>query len=334
MANQTNDHTLHHTQNNKIKRMVEHILTWLGVVLQAIVAIMFLVLKPLMGNNNFKDQMISESQKQGNSVSTSELNQGIDVLGSFISFLTWGAVISLILAIIGGILISKKPKIAGILLIIAGLIALLSNWISFILWIVAGIMLLVRKGKKKDNYANGYYDNNNRRENHHDDKDVNTKNNAFILDGEDKAKEQRDIKEHYSNDDVHNGSHNHSNHNDNNRYDNNNHDRSNLERNDYQESNRRDDLHRSDEDFNRRNDVDWSSDDRKDNNFNQNQEHNHNHNNEERSQFGSRSDRYQDKAHKDLNDFDKDRNEHKDNDFVRDEADKLKDKKDNDPYKY
>ena len=334
MANQTNDYTSHHTQNNKIKRTVEHILTWLGVVLQAIVAIMFLVLKPLMGNNNFRDQMISEAQKQGNSVSTSELNQGIDVLGSFFSFLTWGAVISLILAIIGGILISKKPKIAGILLIIAGLIALMSNWISVILWIVAGIMLLVRKGKKKDNYANGYYDNNNRRENHHDDKDVNTKNNAFILDEEDKAKEQRDIKEHYSNDDVHNGSHNHSNHNDNNRYDNNNHDRSNLERNDYQESNRRDDLHRSDEDFNRRNDVDWSSDDRKDNNFNQNQEHNHNHNNEERSQFGSRSDRYQDKAHKDLNDFDKDRNEHKDNDFVRDEADKLKDKKDNDPYKY
>ena len=334
MANQTNDYTSHHTQNNKIKRTVEHILTWLGVVLQAIVAIMFLVLKPLMGNNNFRDQMISEAQKQGNSVSTSELNQGIDALGSFLSFLTWGAVISLILAIIGGILISKKPKIAGVLLIIAGLIALLSNWISFILWIVAGIMLLVRKGKKKDNYANGYYDNNNRRENHHDDKDVNTKNNAFILDEEDKAKEQRDIKEHYSNDDVHNGSHNHSNHNDNNRYDNNNHDRSNLERNDYQESNRRDDLHRSDEDFNRRNDVDWSSDDRKDNNFNQNQEHNHNHDNEERSQFGSRSDRYQDKAHKDLNDFDKDRNEHKDNDFVRDEADKLKDKKDNDPYKY
>ena len=54
-----------------------------------------------MGNSNFKDQMISESQKQGNSVSTSELNQGIDVLGSFFSFLTWGAVISLILAIIG-----------------------------------------------------------------------------------------------------------------------------------------------------------------------------------------------------------------------------------------
>lgn len=334
MANQTNDNTLHHTQNNKIKRTVEHIITWLGVVLQAIAAIMFLVLKPLMGNNNFKDQMISESQKQGNSVSTSELNQGIDALGSFISFLTWGAVISLILAIIGGILISKKPKIAGILLIIAGLIALLSNWISFILWIVAGIMLLVRKGKKKDNYANGYYDNNNRRENHHDDKDVNAKNNAFILDEEDKAKEKRDIKEHYSNDDVHNGSHNHSNHNDNNRYDNNNHDRSNLERNDYQESNRRDDLHRSDEDFNRRNDVDWSSDDRKDNNFNQNKEHNHNHHNEERSQFGSHSDRYQDETHKDLNDFDKDRNEHKDNDFVRDEADKLKDKKDNDPYKY
>ena len=32
MANQTNDYTSHHTQNNKIKRTVEHILTWLGCI--------------------------------------------------------------------------------------------------------------------------------------------------------------------------------------------------------------------------------------------------------------------------------------------------------------
>ncbi|MDN8760369.1 DUF4064 domain-containing protein, partial [Staphylococcus aureus] len=85
------------------------------------IAIMFLVLKPLMSNDSFKDQMIRDSQNQGNTLSASEMNQGFDALGSFFSFLTWGAVITLVLAIIGGILISKKPKIAGILLIIAAL---------------------------------------------------------------------------------------------------------------------------------------------------------------------------------------------------------------------
>ncbi|MGZ2591024.1 DUF4064 domain-containing protein [Staphylococcus borealis] len=307
MANQTNDYTSHQTQNNKIKRTVEHILTWLGVALQALIAIMFLVLKPLMSNDSFKDQMVRESQNQGNTLSAYEMNQGFDALGSFFSFLTWGAVITLVLAIIGGILISKKPKIAGILLIIAALVAIMSNWISAILWIVAGIMLLVRKGKKKDTYDNGYYNNNNRNhdyDNRHDDKAVNAENNAFILDEEDKAKEQSAIKEHYSNDDVHhdrqqqshddvhNGSHQHLNHSDdNNRY------------------------------VNTRHDSEHNVDHDRD-------EHN-NH-----TQYSSRSDRYQDEAHKDVSDFEQSQHNHKDQDFVREEADKLKDKKDNDPYKY
>ncbi|MFT4527471.1 DUF4064 domain-containing protein [Staphylococcus haemolyticus] len=236
MANQTNDYTSHHTQNNKIKRTVEHILTWLGVVLQALAAIMFLVLKPLMGNSNFKDQMISESQKQGNSVSTSELNQGIDVLGSFFSFLTWGAVISLILAIIGGILISKKPKIAGILLIIAGLIALMSNWISVILWIVAGIMLLVRKGKKKDSYANGYYDNNNHNNSRNHDHD----NNRHDDQNDDRRDHDRDNRHDDRYNDRHNNEFNDNRHNHNAHRE---HDRD----NDY---NNRRDNHHDDKDVN------------------------------------------------------------------------------------
>lgn len=307
MANQTNDYTSHQTQNNKIKRTIEHILTWIGVALQALIAIMFLVLKPLMSNDSFKDQMIRESQNQGNTLSASEMNQGFDALGSFFSFLTWGAVITLVLAIIGGILISKKPKIAGILLIIAALVAIMSNWISAILWIVAGIMLLVRKGKKKDTYDNGYYDNNNRNhdyDNRHDDKAVNAKNNAFILDEEDKAKEQSAIKEHYSNDDVHHNSQQHS-HDD-------------VHNGSHQHLNHSDDNNRY---VNTRHDSEHNVDHDRD------QHNNH-------TQYGSRSDRYQDEVHKDVSDFDQSQHNQKDQDFVREEADKLKDKKDNDPYKY
>ena len=66
-----------------------------------------LMIKPFIGNADFKEQIINETQKQGNQVSITEINNGMDALGSLFNFFTWGAFIPLILAIIGGILINK-----------------------------------------------------------------------------------------------------------------------------------------------------------------------------------------------------------------------------------
>ncbi|WP_248498119.1 DUF4064 domain-containing protein [Staphylococcus haemolyticus] len=195
MAKQYDDGT-NRNSNNNIKRTGEHVLTWIGVAIQALVAIMFLMIKPFIGNADFKEQIINETQKQGNQVSITEINNGMDALGSLFNFFTWGAFIPLILAIIGGILINKKPKLAGILLIIAGILAIATNWISLILWLIAGIMLLVRK-PKHDMYGNAGYDDHHRRDNH----DVNANNNAFILNEEEEKQQQRYIKDHYSNKD-------------------------------------------------------------------------------------------------------------------------------------
>lgn len=195
MAKQYDDATIRNS-NNKIKRTGEHVLTWIGVAIQALVAIMFLMIKPFIGNADFKEQIINETQKQGNEVSITEINNGMDALGGLFNFFTWGAFIPLILAIIGGILINKKPKLAGILLIIAGILAIATNWISLILWLIAGIMLLVRK-PKHDMYGNAGYNDYHKRDHH----DVNANNNAFILDEEEEKQQQRYIKDHYSNKD-------------------------------------------------------------------------------------------------------------------------------------
>lgn len=358
MANYSNEYaTSGNTHQHKIKRTVEHILTWVGVVLQALVAILFLLAKPFLGNDSFKDQMVKEAQKQGEQISTSDINQGFDALSGVINFFTWGAIIPLILAIIGGLLISKAPKIAGILILIAGFIALASNWISVVLWIVAGIMLLVRKGKKKD-YDNRYYANDSKYDDHnraYDDRHDNNFDNRH----------NNDHNNRYDND-YDNRRHNNGGHDYNDRYDDrhqddrrnvDNHDRH-VEReninNGYRDSNHRDDLHRSnDNDFQRENNTDWTSEkDRHD----VSDDHDHRDNNDlgrnlanneerhfndaDRSQgydednHFRRSDRYNEDNHEFGNTNNEHQDHHRDNDFLQDETQKLKDKKDNDPYKY
>ncbi|MFW3516964.1 DUF4064 domain-containing protein [Staphylococcus caprae] len=220
-----------------IKRTGEKVLSWIGNILHLLYLGFIVLMVSMMGNKDFKDEMINSSQSSNPNVSSDQLNQSYGMLSSmgtgFIIFL----IALLILAIIGTILISKKPKVAGILLIIAGIIGIFTSFIAGILWLIAGIMLLARKPKDDiyDNYDNNnhngayannkYQSNNNHERYENGDQQVNEKNNSFILSEEDKKNEQQDIKEHYSNDshndtqNVNENRDNHANHQDNNHQD-------------------------------------------------------------------------------------------------------------------
>lgn len=214
-----------------IKRTGEKVLSWIGNILHLLYLGFIVLMVSMMGNKDFKDEMINSSQSSNPNVSSDQLNQSYGMLSSmgtgFIIFL----IALLILAIIGTILISKKPKVAGILLIIAGIIGIFTSFIAGILWLIAGIMLLARKPKDdiynhNGDYANNEYQSNNNHERYENgDQQVNEKNNSFILSEEDKKNEQQDIKEHYSNDshndtqNVNGNRDNHANHQDNNHQD-------------------------------------------------------------------------------------------------------------------
>ena len=47
------------------------------------------MIKPFIGNADFKEQIINETQKQGNEVSITEINNGMDALGGLFNFFTW-----------------------------------------------------------------------------------------------------------------------------------------------------------------------------------------------------------------------------------------------------
>lgn len=136
-----------------IKRTGEHVLTWIGVGLTALGVLLIGLILPFMQS----DAVISSMVEQDGSITYEDAANSTSFLQVFFGGLLVIGIITLVLAIIGGVFINKKAKTAGILLIIAGAISLLGNWLVAILWIVAGIMLLVRKPKDESLTQDGYY---------------------------------------------------------------------------------------------------------------------------------------------------------------------------------
>ena len=101
-----------------IKRTAEHILTWIGVGLSAIGLLLIGLVLPFMSADSFIQGM---QEGDGNityedATMTASLFQNV---GIFVLIL---GLITLVIAIIGGVFINKNAKTAGILILIAGVI--------------------------------------------------------------------------------------------------------------------------------------------------------------------------------------------------------------------
>lgn len=136
-----------------IKRTAEHILTWIGVGLSALGLLVLGLILPFISGDDF----IQVIQEGDGSLTYEDAAASASFFHAFATIGLVLGIITLILAIIGGVFINKKAKTAGILLLIAGVITLLGNWIVAILWIIAGIMLLVKKPKRDTLTEDGYY---------------------------------------------------------------------------------------------------------------------------------------------------------------------------------
>ncbi|UXU59725.1 DUF4064 domain-containing protein [Staphylococcus agnetis] len=124
-----------------IKRTAEKILTWIGVGIQTIAILFcgFLALVIGLNSNEIETALLEDG-----TYTVDEAQFVVMIYNFFINFAVIFGILALILAIVGGVFINKKTKLAGILLIIAGVLSFFFS-LSGILWLVAGIMLLVRK---------------------------------------------------------------------------------------------------------------------------------------------------------------------------------------------
>lgn len=171
-----------------IKRTGEHVLTWIGVFFQLLAVLSLAFIVPMANTQDFKDEFINTAREQQSDLSNANIDQMASIMSNFAVGGLIFATVVLILGVIGGILISKKAKAAGIILIIAGILSIFINFFAMILWIIAGIMLLVRKPKRQV-YGKDY-----------DGDEVNEHTNSFILTDEQKEREQRQIKDYYNED--------------------------------------------------------------------------------------------------------------------------------------
>ncbi|MCO4351619.1 DUF4064 domain-containing protein [Staphylococcus agnetis] len=123
------------------KRTAEKVLTWIGIVLHALYALLILgagsFIPQLLKNKEFQQ----EFQKQG-----IDSNQVAQQSQDYFPVILYVGV-PLLLALIAAFLF-KKRILAGVILIIASILALFSaSLIAALLWFIAAIMLFVRKPK-------------------------------------------------------------------------------------------------------------------------------------------------------------------------------------------
>lgn len=146
----TNQYTYNEQQNNHdgpgymndaqkpFKRTAEKVLTWVGIVLHLIWAVILFGAIQMFKSPEFQREIDAAGQ---------DISQ-IQNIGAPTILL---ALLPLVLAIVA-VFIFKKNILAGILLIIAAVagVFLSGSLVAGLLWLIAGIMLIVRKPKRQD----------------------------------------------------------------------------------------------------------------------------------------------------------------------------------------
>ncbi|MDW5470657.1 DUF4064 domain-containing protein [Staphylococcus equorum] len=135
-----------------MKRTVEKILTWVGIILQFILIFLMAIVTPFLNDASVKDSLIQSmnNSQEFNQVSNQMTPSQLLDMASNLFIIALGAVIvCTIIAIIFALLINKIPKVSGVVLILIAIVTVFTfNWITALLWLVAGILLLVRKAHK------------------------------------------------------------------------------------------------------------------------------------------------------------------------------------------
>ncbi|KRG08373.1 DUF4064 domain-containing protein [Staphylococcus sp. NAM3COL9] len=135
-----------------MKRTVEKILTWVGIILQFILIFLMAIVTPFLNDASVKDSLIQSlnNSQEFNQVSNQMTPSQLLEMASSLFIIALGVVIiCTIIAIIFALLINKIPKVSGVVLIVIAIVTVFTfNWITALLWFIAGILLLVRKAYK------------------------------------------------------------------------------------------------------------------------------------------------------------------------------------------
>lgn len=165
-----------------MKRTVEKILTWVGIILQFILIFLMAIVTPFLNDASVKDSLIQSmnNSQEFNQLSSQMTPSQLLEMASSLFIIALGAVIvCTIIAIIFALLINKIPKVSGVVLILIAIVTVFTfNWITALLWLVAGILLLVRKAHKSSYEGVNHSNNRSNTDNHYQERNAELKDES------------------------------------------------------------------------------------------------------------------------------------------------------------
>lgn len=137
-----------------MKRTVEKVLVWIGIILQFILIFFMAIVTPFLNDASVKNELadsIYNSNMYNQGASQMDASSLVNVASQIFLIALIIVVICTVLAIVFALFINKIPKTVGVFFILLGIITVLTlNWITAVLWLIAGIMLLAKKPKRAD----------------------------------------------------------------------------------------------------------------------------------------------------------------------------------------
>ncbi|MGO1862232.1 MAG: DUF4064 domain-containing protein [Staphylococcus equorum] len=165
-----------------MKRTVEKILTWVGIILQFILIFLMAIVTPFLNDASVKDSLIQSmnNSQEFNQVSNQMTpSQLLDMASSLFIVALGAVIVCTIIAIIFALLINKIPKVSGVVLILIAIVTVFTfNWITALLWLVAGNLLLVRKAHKPSYEGVTNSNNRNNTDNHYQERNTELKDES------------------------------------------------------------------------------------------------------------------------------------------------------------
>ncbi|MFQ3791492.1 DUF4064 domain-containing protein [Staphylococcus nepalensis] len=136
-----------------MKRTVEKVLAWLGILIQFVVIFLMAIAAPFLNDESYKSSLMRSVENQDiirDNLTQTETSQLLDNISQLFIIALGTVIITTILALIFVLLINKLPKTVGVILVLLAIVTVFTlNLLTALLWLIAGIILLVRQPNKK-----------------------------------------------------------------------------------------------------------------------------------------------------------------------------------------
>src|SRR5699024_12409744 len=130
-----------------MKRTVEKVLAWLGILIQFVVIFLMAIAAPFLNDESYKSSLMRSVENQDiirDNLTQTETSQLLDNISQLFIIAFGTRNITTILALIFVLLINKLPKTVGVILVLLAIVTVFTlHLLTALLCLIDGITLLI-----------------------------------------------------------------------------------------------------------------------------------------------------------------------------------------------